>query len=463
MEAQAVADKRVTVVGAARSGIAASRLLQEASANVFLTEFGPGTEVIQSQLAAMQVDAEFGGHTARALDADFIVVSPGVPSTIPLLVDAVTQGIPIYSEIEAASWFCKAPIVAITGSNGKTTTTSLAAHIFAHAGRKTHVAGNIGKAFSDVTKNTSSEDVVILEVSSFQLDHIDTFRPDISVLLNITPDHLNRYGYQFENYAASKLRIFENQTEEDTLIYCYDDSFVRQKVFDLLEACKAGKIPQSNCVKTLGISQEQEIRDGAFLRESELVIRFNQAEEILMRKEELALKGPHNVYNSLAAAVAARVMEIPSLLVRESLSSFEGVAHRLEMVRELEGVRYINDSKATNVNAVWYALESFKEKIILIAGGRDKGNDYQSLKPLIQRNVRMVLAIGESAEKVDKELGMLAEEHMIMDSLEEAVKAAHLLARSGEVVLLSPACASFDMFTNYEERGDVFKATVMNL
>ncbi len=453
MDPKQVSGKRISVIGAARSGIAASMLLAEASAEVFLSEYGEIAPEAAQVLKKAGVAYEAGGHTGRALEADFIVVSPGVPSNIPLLLEAGEKGLPIYSEIEAAFWFCQSPIVAITGSNGKTTTTSLTTHIFAHAGRTVHVAGNIGKAFSDITKSTSPEDVVVLEVSSFQLDHIDTFRPDVSVILNITPDHLNRYDYQFANYAASKFRIFENQTPEDTLIYCFDDPVVRDKVAQM----------ETSSVKTLGISQEQELREGAFLRGSELVIRFNQVEEILMRKEELALKGPHNVYNSLAAAVAARVMEIPSLIVRESLSSFEGVAHRLEMVRELNGVRYINDSKATNVNAVWYALESFRDKIILIAGGRDKGNDYESLKPLVKRNVRMVLAIGESAEKVDRELGELAEQHMIMDSLEDAVQAAHLLARSGEVVLLSPACASFDQFTNYEERGDVFKSVVMQL
>ncbi len=481
MNSKQVPGKRVSVIGAARSGIAASTLLAEASAEVFLSEYGEISPDAAQTLEKAGVASEAGGHTGRALEADFIVVSPGVPSNIPLLKAAGEKGIPIYSEIEAAFWFCQSPIVAITGSNGKTTTTSLAAHIFAHAGRNVHVAGNIGRAFSDITKSTSKEDVVVLEVSSFQLDHIDTFRPDVSVILNITPDHLNRYDYQFANYAASKLRIFENQTPEDTLIYCFDDPFVREKVAQMVHPGTASleralanddstgipdqRVPnvEISSVKTLGISQEQELREGAFLRGSELVIRFNQVEEILMRKEELALKGPHNVYNSLAAAVAARVMEIPSLFVRESLSSFEGVAHRLEMVRELNGVRYINDSKATNVNAVWYALESFRDKIILIAGGRDKGNDYESLKPLIKRNVRMVLAIGESAEKVDRELGELAEQHMIMDSLEEAVQAAHLLARNGEVVLLSPACASFDQFNNYEERGEVFKSAVMQL
>ena len=449
-----VTGKRITILGAARSGIAAAFLLDKLGARVFLSEYKMVAEDTLHRLRAAEISFEEGGHSARAMEADFIVVSPGVPSQIPFLAEAREVGIPIYSEIETASWFCKAPVVAITGSNGKTTTTSLIGHVFEHAGLKVHVAGNIGTAFSDIVLDTSAEDVVVLEVSSFQLDHIETFRPRVAILLNITPDHLDRYEHDFRKYAASKFRIFECQQAGDTLIYNVDDAVVLDGV-----QFSAHLRP----VNTLGISQLQELREGAFLRGSELVIRLNQEEEILMRKEELALKGPHNVYNSLAAAMAARVMEIPSPAVRESLVSFEGVPHRLEFVRELDGVRYINDSKATNVNAVWYALESFSEKIILIAGGRDKGNDYSSLKPLVRQNVRVVIAVGESAEKVEVELGAHAEQHMTATSLEKAVRAAHLLAQPGEVVLLSPACASFDMFDNYEHRGDVFRELVMNL
>ena len=446
--------KRVTIVGGARSGQAALKLLHSQGATVFLTEYSPGSTELIDFLNAGSYPHELGGHTDHALETDCIVLSPGVPSTIPLIKEAIRRKIPVFSEIEAASWFCKAPVIAITGSNGKTTTTSLIGHVLSGLDRKVHVAGNIGKAFSDIVLQTQHEDVVVLEVSSFQLDHIQRFRPAVSVLLNITPDHLDRYENKFENYAASKFKIFSNQLSGDALIYNHDDELVRNRI---------SRIAPSRQLHTYGISQKQELRDGAFMRGDTLVVRFNQEEEIIMRKEDLALKGPHNVFNSLAAAMAARVMEIPSLAVRESLSSFEGVAHRLEFVRTLDNVQYVNDSKATNVNAVWYALESFQQKIILIAGGRDKGNDYSSLVPLVQNKVRVVIGLGESAEKVQTELGTHAAQHMHASSLEEAVQAAHLLAEPGEVVLLSPACASFDMFENYEARGEAFKQAVNNL
>ena len=449
-----VHQKRVTIVGGARSGIAALRLLHTLGASVFLTEYSSGSGELIQFLASGGYPHELGGHTGRALEADFMVVSPGVPSTIPLLKEAKKRAIPIFSEIEVASWHNQAPVVAITGSNGKTTTTRLLGHVVSQSDRKVHVAGNIGRAFSEIVLQTQKDDIVVLEVSSFQLDHIYWFRPAVSILLNITPDHLDRYNNKFENYAASKFRIFSNQQHGDALIYNYDDELVRNRVH---------RLAPSRQLHTYGVSQKQELRDGAFMREDTLVVRLNQAEEILMRKEDLALKGPHNVFNSLAAAMAARVMEIPSLAVRESLSSFEGVAHRLEFVRTLDDVQYVNDSKATNVNAVWYALESFQQPIILIAGGRDKGNDYSSLVPLVKDKVRVVIAIGESAEKVEHELGAHSDQHMHVDSLEQAVQAAHLLAQPGEVVLLSPACASFDMFENYEMRGEAFKQAVHNL
>ncbi len=454
MDPSYVEKKRITVVGGARSGLAALKLLDEAGASVFLSEYGSGRPAAHTLLAERNIPHEFEGHTSRALDADCIVVSPGVPSTIPLLLEARQRGIPMFSEIEVGFWFCKAPIVAVTGTNGKTTTTSLLGHVVKQSGRPTYVAGNIGLAFSEIARQTTKEDLVVLEVSSFQLDHVSTFRPACSVILNITPDHLDRYDYNFENYIASKLRIFESQRAGDALIFNVDDPLLNDRARP--PATQRG-------IQIYGISLKQEVRDGAFLRKSHIVIRLNQEEEILMRKEELALKGPHNVVNSLAAAIAARVMEIPSLVVRESLSSFEGVAHRLEFVRELNGVQYINDSKATNVNAVWYALESYQQNILLIAGGRDKGNDYTTLKPLVRRNVRMVIAIGESAAKIGRELGVLAEQHTQAESLAEAVRVAHDAAVPGEVVLLSPACASFDMFNNYEERGNAFKKHVMDL
>lgn len=441
---------KVTVIGGARSGVAVSRLLSAAGADVFLTDQGSIGERFASSLTEAGIEFESGGHSERAYQAAFVVISPGVPDTAPIVTRLLELDIPIYSEIEAASWFCRAPIVAVTGSNGKTTTTSLLGHVFQTAGRTTHVGGNIGNPFSSFALDAQPGDVVVLEVSSFQLDHIARFRPRVGILLNITPDHLDRYNHSFENYANSKFRVFENQRDADTFIYNHDDPVVRDRTL---------RLRRERSLRILGLSQESELEAGAFRRGSDLVLRINQ-EEVLMQAEELTLQGRHNLYNSLAAAAAARVMEVRSDMVRESLMTFEGVPHRLELVREVAGVRYVNDSKATNVNAVWYALESFNEPVVLIAGGRDKGNDYTPLKPLIREKTRAVIAIGESAEKVSNELGAEAPHSFEASSLEEAVRYAEAIAEEGDVVLLSPACASFDMFEDYEARGDLFKKLV---
>jgi UDP-N-acetylmuramoylalanine--D-glutamate ligase len=457
-----VQGKQVTVVGGARSGLAVAKLLATAGADVFLTERDAPEEGLTDALDAAGVAYEFGGHTRRALDADFFVVSPGVPSTINLVQQAQRLGLVIYSEIEAASWFCEAPIVAITGTNGKTTTTSLTGHVFRTAAdtdpawrdRDVIVAGNIGYPISDYVLDTDADDVVVMEVSSFQLDHIDTFHPRVSVLLNITPDHLDRYQNKFERYAQSKFRIFENLQAGDTLVYNHDDEVVRTQ---------AQQRAARRDVTALGFSLEQEVRAGAFLRDHALVFRINDQEETLMQADDVALRGRHNLYNSLAAAVAARVMEVRSDVVRESLASFEGVPHRLELVRNRNGVRFVNDSKATNVNAMWYALESYNSPVVLIAGGRDKGNDYAAIKPLIREKVRAVIAIGESADTVLREIGTLAPDCDIATSMEDAIQKADRIAKRGDVVLLSPACSSFDMFENYEDRGDTFRRLVMRL
>ncbi len=445
---------RITIVGAARSGVAAARMLSRAGARTFVTDRNPIDAGRQHALRQAGASFEAGGHSERALEADLVVISPGVPSDAPLILQAQHRGLPVFSEIEVAGWFCRAPIVAVTGTNGKTTTTALIGHVFRSAGRRVHVAGNIGVAFSEVASEALPTDVVVLEVSSFQLDHIDAFRPKVSVLLNITPDHLDRYGNRFENYAASKFRIFENQGAGDTLVYNADDTVVRSRV-------RGHAVPHG--LRCLGISLDGDVEADAFLRGTQLVLRTLQEEEWTMEKNELALPGRHNAYNSLAAAVAARAMEVSPEAIRESLASFEGVPHRLEYVRELEGVHYINDSKATNVNAVWYALESMTRPTILIAGGRDKGNDYESLKALVRERVRMVIAIGESAETVLEALGKEAHEALKAGDMAEAIALAHQHARAGEAVLLSPACASFDMFANYEERGDEFRRRVLAL
>ena len=467
--APVLAGRAVTVVGGARSGLAVARLLAGRGARVFLSERGPATDGLPEALTAAGVAFEFGGHTARALDADMAVVSPGVPSTAPLVVQLARQGVAVVSEIEAASWFCAAPIVAITGTNGKTTTTSLAAYLFRRASeseasadgggyrpRRVVVAGNIGYPFADYAADMTAADLAVLEVSSFQLDHIDRFRPRVGVLLNITPDHLDRYGGDFRRYAAAKFRIADNMGPGDALVFNADDEIVAE--FAALAAARRG-------LTALGLSLGAEVPAGAFVRDGALVLRLpSQPDEVLMPVADLALRGRHNLYNSLAAAVAARVLEVRSDVVRESLATFEGVPHRLESVREFEGVRYVNDSKATNVNAVWYALESFEhEKVVLIAGGRDKGNDYATLRPLVREKARAVVALGESAEKVMRELGASAPAAESAGSMEDAIRRARRLARPGDIVLLSPACASFDMFDNYEDRGDTFKRLVLNL
>ncbi|MDX1419190.1 MAG: UDP-N-acetylmuramoyl-L-alanine--D-glutamate ligase [Rubricoccaceae bacterium] len=457
----------VTVIGGARSGLAAARLLARHGADVFLTERDAQDDRLADQLAEAGVAYEFGGHTPRALEADFLVISPGVPSTVPLVQQALRQGLPVYSEIEAASWFCRGPIVAVTGSNGKTTTTSLIAHLFRTAQRPFVVGGNIGYPFSDYVETVDDATVAVLEVSSFQLDHIDTFRPHVAVLLNITPDHLDRYDHDFNRYAQSKFRLFENQRPGDWLVYNHDDDLVREYVG--WWAPKRGIVPY-------GFSLDHELDRGAFVRGGCLHLALPapgdgaldpQASMIyneeLMPSSDTALRGRHNLYNSLAAAIAARAMEIRSDVVRQSLTSFEGVPHRLEKVRTVGGVTFVNDSKATNVNAVWYALESFSGGVVLIAGGRDKGNDYGPLKRLVQEKVKGVVGLGESGDKVLAELGPCAEHTARAHTMEEAIQFARLMAEDGDVVLLSPACASFDMFENYEDRGDTFRRLVQSL
>jgi UDP-N-acetylmuramoylalanine--D-glutamate ligase len=465
--------KRVTVVGGARSGLAAARLLARHGAAVFLTERGPHDARLAAQLEAAGAAYEAGGHSPRALEADLFVISPGVPSNTPLIQQALRQRTPVFSEIEAASWFCRGPIVAVTGSNGKTTTTSLIAHLFRTAQRDYVVAGNIGYPFSDYVEDVGDDTAVVLEVSSFQLDHIQTFRPKVAVLLNITPDHLDRYDHDFNRYAQSKFRVFENQrpgTPEapgDWLVYNHDDELVREHV--QWWAAKRGMVPY-------GFSLEQELERGAFVRDGQIVLALPPTgdgaldpqspmiyNEELMPSSDAALRGRHNLYNSLAAAIAARAMEIRSDVVRQSLTSFEGVPHRLEKVRVVHDVTFVNDSKATNVNAVWYALESFPGNVILIAGGRDKGNDYGPLKRLVEEKVKGLVGLGESGDKVLAELGEYAGPTARAHTMEEAIQFARLMAEPGDTVLLSPACASFDMFENYEDRGDTFKRLVQSL
>lgn len=448
MRAHDLTGKRVSVLGAARSGQAAAILLARAGARVLLSENGRMEPACRRMCKAHGIAIEDLGHTDQVVDVDLMVLSPGVPTSAPAVQAALEAGVPVYSELEVATWFCEAPLVAVTGTNGKTTTTALLGYILKEAGHRVLVAGNIGTPLSALVHKTSADTIVVLEVSSFQLDHTETFRPDVSVLLNITPDHLDRYDGIFERYVQSKLRICHNQTRGDVLVYNYDDTLVRSQVQSADLTGDFKRIPYST---------QSTLPQGAFLSDDGMLTVLG---EPILGASELGIPGPHNVSNSLAAALAARVMDIECGPLREALRGFAGVEHRLEFIRTLDGVRYINDSKATNINALWFALESFDEPVVLLAGGRDKGNRYDELDALVRQKVKALIAFGESADTVMRELGPLVEHAERVNTLEEATVRGRACAREGDVVLLSPACASFDLFENFEARGDAFRHIV---
>jgi UDP-N-acetylmuramoylalanine--D-glutamate ligase len=443
--------KRVSVIGAARSGIAVAVLLKSHGATVLVSD-AASAEKLSEQIAmlkAEQIEFETGNHTAKVFNCDWMVLSPGVPSNAAVVREAKKRNISIVSELEVGSWFCQAPIVAITGSNGKTTTTTLLGEILKDAQMHYATAGNIGTAFSSIVEKLSVDDVAVLEVSSFQLDHIDSFHPKISILLNITPDHMDRYDHSMEKYAASKARVFENEREEDILIYNADDEWTLK----VIEHARCKKIG-------FGISKFPD--KGAWIEQGVLTTCLNESITSIIPTTEIFIKGIHNVYNAMAAALAAQALGVDPVSIRHTLKTFKGVEHRLEFVREVEGIKYYNDSKGTNVDSVWYALQSFGEPIVLLLGGRDKGNDYSRLHELVKRGVKAIVAIGESADTVEQAFrGMTVVTKAT--SMKEAVSRAKFLAQPGDVVLLSPACSSFDWFDNYEHRGKVFKELVHEL
>lgn len=448
-----VKGKHIVVIGAARSGVAVAVLLKHKGAEVFVSDFGEISEPGKEKLTLAGIEFEEKGHTVKAEAGDFITLSPGVPTEAPIVQYYLGSGKEVYSEIEIASWFTDQEILAVTGSNGKTTVTSWLAHIWETAHLDFSVAGNIGYAFSEKVEGANGTH--ILELSSFQLDHIAGFKPNISVLLNITPDHLNRYGNSLETYAASKFRITENQTKDNWFIFNFDDPLIKQHV-EKLQAKES--YPQ-----LWGFSNKNEVPEGAFIRNEQIIFRFNNQEETLMPVYEIGLRGQHNIQNGLAAALAARAAEIKNDAIRESLKGFTGVEHRLEIARVVDGVKYINDSKATNVNAVWFALDSFNVPMTLILGGRDKGNDYSELIEQIQDKVHTVIAIGESKDRIKAQLGNIPPQFETAETMRDAVRLAKKVAKRGEVVLLSPACSSFDMFDDYEHRGKAFKDEVNKL
>jgi UDP-N-acetylmuramoylalanine--D-glutamate ligase len=442
-----VSGKRITVLGAARSGLAVAELLQRHGAAVFLSETSSESEKADAarRLSRSGIPSEFGGHSGRALDADWLVVSPGIPPGAPVLADARRRGLPVLGELEVSFWFSKAPIAAVTGSNGKSTVTALIGEVFKADGRPTVVAGNIGRAFSEEVEKTAPDGVAVLEVSSFQLETIRLFRPEVAVFLNLTQDHINWHG-SFEAYGNTKARIYENQTAGDHLVIWGGD----EGVVALSRKAKSRK--------HLFGATEAEGPDG-FIRNGVLTMRPFGREEGLVPVGDLGIRGGHNVLNALAGALASRLMGADPEILRTVLRTFKGLPHRLEFVLEKNGVRWINDSKGTNVDSVRYALGSFENPIILIAGGRDKDSDFTVLNERLKGRARTVLLIGEAADKMEKAFRGACPVARAA-TLREAVEKARDLARPGDVVLLSPACASFDMFRNFEDRGDQFKSLV---
>lgn len=451
MRKDRIIGRKISVLGMARSGLACARLLKKTKAEVFVSEIR-GEENLSSeinQLREWDISFETGGHTSRAIkDKDFIVVSPGIPSDVPILRQAEKAGIPVFSEIEVAFWLTDSKIVAITGSNGKTTTVTLVGEILKEDKREVRVGGNIGIPFSRVVEDVSPDGILVLELSSFQLERIEEFKPNISSVLNITPDHLDRHP-DLESYIESKLRILENQTEEDFAVLNADD----ENTFNLASYGESRKS---------FFSVERKLEQGAFIDRGKLVLRWNDQESEIMETSQIGIKGPHNLSNASAACAICGILEITPQSMQKALRGFTGVEHRLECVATISGVSFVNDSKATNVESVWYALQSVSPPIILIAGGRDKGGDFSKLRQLVQKNLKALILMGEAKEKIKDALGDLVPT-FYSDSLEEAVQLSFERASPQDTVLLSPGCASFDMFTDYQHRGEVFKSSVGNL
>lgn len=440
---------KITVLGAARSGRAAALLAQRDGHTVFVSEAQPEQAVSASlaELRAADIAYEAGGHTDAALGADLCIVSPGIPPHHPVRRALERQGTPVIGELEFASRYLSNRIIAITGTNGKTTTTALTTHILNEGGLSAVSAGNIGTPLSSLVGSIDPATIVVVEASSYQLDTTTTFRPYISVLLNITPDHLAYHG-SFEQYVESKWKIFAQQRDSDVVLLNADDSSVWAA--------------HSHVRCTAAFFSTQGEVEGAFVRGGDVVFRQQQQEEFLMPTRRLGLAGLHNTYNSLASALAARTLELRNENIRDSLSSFTGVEHRLEQVRTTGSVRWINDSKATNINAAWYALSSYDRPIVWIAGGRAENNDYTALDELVQTNVKAVICLGEEADTIFNHWCTTKRCEKAL-SLEDAVRKAQDFATDHDVVLFSPACKSFDMFANFEERGRAFKEAVHSI
>ena len=442
---------KIVVLGGGESGVGAAVLAKKKGFEVFVSDMGTLKEGAKELLAKHHISFEEGRHTpAHILNAAEVIKSPGIPDTAPVVEEIIQRGIPVISEIEFAGRYDKSRKICVTGSNGKTTTTSLIYFLLKNAGCNVGLAGNIGQSYAYQVA-TRKHDIYVLELSSFQLDNMYDFKADLAILLNITPDHLDRYGHDMQKYINAKFRITQNMCPEDYFIFCSDDEVTVEQLEKIV--IQAQKLP---------FSQKRKEEQGAFLQDDMITSKYGP-EEFKMFINELALQGKHNVYNSMAAAITGQVMHIRNEVIRESLAAFKGVEHRLEQVGKIRDVLYINDSKATNVNSTWYALECMTSPVVWIAGGVDKGNDYSALYDLVKQKVKALICLGVDNQKLYRHFSDKVPVITQVQSAAEAVQTAYRYAEPGDTVLLSPACASFDLFTNYEERGKQFKESVSKL
>lgn len=443
--------KRIVVLGGGESGTGSAILAKVKGFDVFLSDKGKIADSYVSMLKEWDIPFEQGQHTEELiLNADEVIKSPGIPLTAPMVQKIMDKGIHIISEIEFAGRYDTAKKICITGSNGKTTTTSLIYYLLQQAGLNVGLGGNIGKSYA-LQVATCHYDIYVLELSSFQLDNMYDFKADIAIITNITPDHLDRYDHNMENYVKAKFRITRNMDSNDCFIFCSDDEITINHLNKIV--LKAKKLP---------FSQKEEVEQGAFIKDERMIVKYDDSEcDIYL--QELALGGKHNIYNSMAAAIAGKVMDIDNDTIRKSLSTFQAVEHRLEKVLSIKDVLYINDSKATNVDAAWYALECQTRPVVWIVGGTDKGNDYAPLIPLAKDKVKAMICMGLDNRKLHEAFAGTVPEIHDVTSAEDAVRTASRIATAGDVVLLSPCCASFDLFKNYEDRGRKFKEAVRNL
>jgi UDP-N-acetylmuramoylalanine--D-glutamate ligase len=442
---------RLVILGGGESGVGTALLGKQKGYDVFVSDFGKIKDNYKEVLNHNAIEWEDETHTEnKILNADLVMKSPGIPEKAPIVKKLIEKNIPVISEIEFAAPFTNAKTIGITGSNGKTTTTMLVYHLLKSAGINVGLGGNIGKSFARQVAQDNF-DYYVLELSSFQLDGIIKYRPDIAIITNISPDHLDRYNYQYENYIASKFRITMNQTEEDFLIYDADD-----------EAISEWLTRNKTNAQLIPFSLEKTFKKGAFLNHNTMEVAINE-EEFVMDSQYIALEGKHNLKNAMAATTVAKLLNIRKATIRESLANFQGVEHRLEKVLKIQNVQYINDSKATNVNATFFALDSMNSPTIWIVGGVDKGNDYSELMSLVHEKVKAIICLGVENKKIIEAFGNVVDLMVEVTSMNDAVRMAQRMAEKGDTVLLSPACASFDLFNDYEDRGRQFKQAVQNL